>query len=158
MEAKRKFGKFGEYGIFILLVFFSLTLFFYFFRNRNKGTYRCNSRHGCPTCPYIENGRRFCKFESTGEMWNIEKCITCKSTNLIYLLECKKCKKQYIGETKRSLCERFGEHRRAINNPRNSKAKTAVPMHFNLPGHSIADLRLILLKIQNSEKTLSRKL
>ena len=85
LEAKRKFGKFGEYGIFILLVFFSLTLFFYFFRNRNKGTYRCNSRHGCPTCPYIENGRRFCKFEQTGEIWNIEKCITCKSTNLINL-------------------------------------------------------------------------
>ena len=33
--------------------------------------------------------------------------ITCKSTNLTYMIECLRCKKQYIGETKRMLRERL---------------------------------------------------
>ena len=81
------------------------------------GTFRCNSRHGCLTCPInIDDGRTTYTFSTTGETREIKQHITCKSNNLTYMIECKKCKKQYIGETKRSLRERFTEHRQVTNN------------------------------------------
>lgn len=33
-----------------------------------SGTFRCNSKHGCLTCPYIDNGRTTYTFSNTGEM------------------------------------------------------------------------------------------
>ena len=50
------------------------------------------------------------------EARKITDTISCKSKNLIYLIECKKCHHQYIGDTKRQLSGRFGEHRRSILN------------------------------------------
>ena len=77
--------------------------------NHSFGTFRCNSKHGCLACPHIDNERTNYTFiNNTGE---IKQQMTCKSTNLIYMIECKRCKKQYIGETKRTLRERFTEHR-----------------------------------------------
>ncbi|KAL9972658.1 hypothetical protein ACROYT_G019009 [Oculina patagonica] len=112
------------------------------------GTFRCNSKHGSLTCPHIENGRRTYTFNNTGEVREIKHRITCKSSNLTYMIECNKCKKQYIGETKRSIRERFAEHRQATNNPRHANASAAVPTHFNLPDHSIQDMTLIPLELQ----------
>ena len=83
--------------------------------------------------------------------------MTCKSTNLIYMIECKRCKKQYIGETKRTLSERFTEHRQATNNPGHANASAAVPTHFNLPDHSIEDMALIPLELQPTLNTSRRK-
>ena len=105
------------------------------------GTFRCNSRHGCLTSPYINHG----KTSYTGETRQLKHHITCYSTNLTYIIQCNRCKKQYIGETKRTLRERFKEHRQATNNPLHANATAAVPSHFNQPGHSIADMELIPL-------------
>ena len=51
---------------------------------------------------------------ATSEQRKIIDHLSCKSKNLIYLIQCNKCKFQYIGETKRQLNERFGEHCRSI--------------------------------------------
>ena len=80
--------------------------------NHSFGTFRCNSKHGCLTCPHIDNERTNYTFSNAGKVWEIKRQMTCKSTSLIYMTECKRCKKQYIGETKRTLRERFtAEHR-----------------------------------------------
>ena len=73
------------------------------------------------------------------------------------MIECKRCHKQYIGETKRTLRERFTEHRQSTNNPDHANASAAVPSHFNLPDHSLADIRLIPLELQPSKNTARRK-
>ena len=73
------------------------------------------------------------------------------------MIECKKCKKQYIGETKRTLRERFSEHRQATNNTNHANASAAVPAHFNSPGHSLSDIRLIPLELQKLNDTSRRK-
>ena len=67
--------------------------------NHSFGTFRCNSKHGCLTCPHIDNERTNYTFNNTGEVREIKQQMTCKSTNLIYMIECKRCKKQYIRET-----------------------------------------------------------
>ena len=66
-------------------------------------------------------------------------------------------KKQYIGEAKRMLRERFKEHRQATNNPNHSNATVAVPTHFNFPGHSSKDMRLIPLELQRPSNNGSRR-
>ena len=122
-----------------------------------SGTFRCNSTHGCLTCPYIDDARTSYTFSNTGETRQIKQHITCNSTNLTYMIECKKCKKQYIGETKRTIRERFTEHRQATNNPHHANSTAAVPTHFNLPGHSSADMRLIPLELQPTINASRRK-
>ena len=122
-----------------------------------SGTFRCNSTHGCLTCPYIDDARTSYTFSNTGETRQIKRHITCNSTNLTYMIECKKCKKQYIGETKRTIRERFTEHRQATNNPHHANSTAAVPTHFNLPGHSSADMRLIPLELQPTINASRRK-
>jgi len=114
------------------------------------GTFHCDSKHGCLTCPFIENGRTSYTFTNTGGTRQIRHHITCNSTNLTYMTECKKCKKQYIGETKRTLRKRFSEHRQATNNRLHANATYtgAVLSYFHLPGHSITDMGLIPLELQ----------
>lgn len=54
-------------------------------------------------------------------------------------------------------CERFTEHRQATNHPNHFNASAAVPTHFNLPDHSIADIWVIALELQPSKHTARRK-
>ena len=62
------------------------------------------------------------------------------------MIQCKRCKNNiYIGDTKRTLRERFKEQRQATLH---ANATAAVPSHFNQPGHSIANMELIPLKLQ----------
>ena len=76
------------------------------------------------------------------------------SDNLIYMINCKRCLKtdttlpsQYIGQTGCTLREHFGEHRRGMQN----STDESVPIHFNLPHHTLNDVELIpLLKVRNS--------
>ena len=121
------------------------------------GTFCSGSKHGCLTCPFIENGRTSCTFTNTGETRQIRHRITCNSTNLTYMIECKKCNKQYIDETKRTLRERFSELRQATSNPLHANAAAPVPSHFNLPGHSMTDMGLIALELQPTPSASRRK-
>ena len=53
----------------------------------------------------------------------------------------------YIGQPARTLRERFGEHRRGVQN----NIDESVPIHFNLPHHTLNDVELIpLRKVRNS--------
>ena len=73
------------------------------------------------------------------QTWKVEKKFNCESFNIIYLIQCKKCDKKYIGTTGRQL-----KHRLAyIFNQVISRATGA---HFNLPGHSLAQLKVTILE------------
>ena len=54
-----------------------------------------------------------------------------------------KCKKRYIGRTGRLLKFRMAEHRGYISNQVVSKATGA---HFNLPGHSLENMKFPVLE------------
>lgn len=60
-----------------------------------------------------------------------------------------KCDKQYIGETNKTLNQRFQQHKGYVNNKKLDKATGA---HFNLPGHSVSDMRIsVVEKIYNQD-------
>ena len=64
--------------------------------------------------------------------------LSCKSSNLIYLIECVLCKQQYVGETSLKLQQRFAHHRSdtKLNKP------TSVSLHFNSPNHHFGLARI----------------
>ena len=62
------------------------------------------------------------------------------------MISCNKhnCKeKRYIGETGRILKYRLAEHRGYVTNNVTSQATGA---HFNLPGHSLANMNIVILE------------
>ena len=60
-------------------------------------------------------------------------------TICVYLIECQKinCKQKYIWETERNITTRIMEHRGYIINFKHK----ATGDHFNLPGHSVKDMK-----------------
>jgi tripartite motif-containing protein 2/3 len=80
----------------------------------------------------------------TGKTYPITEHMDCKSTWVVYLITCCKCKKQYIGKTVNKLYTRISNTRSQIKNFNTpTSLKLPYAQHFNLPGHSIADLSLM---------------
>ena len=61
---------------------------------------------------------------------------------------------QYVGESERSLQDRFSEHRGYVTHQNLTKA---TGYHFNLPGHSVSDMRVTILEKIHSSDPLVRK-
>ncbi len=81
----------------------------------------------------------------TSTVSNFKVCINgnvnCKSANVIYCIECAKCNKQYIGETRQEFHKRMTSHRHDITH----NIETAVSEHFNLPNHSMNDIKTFII-------------
>ena len=116
-----------------------------------KGMKKCGSN--CTACPYIREGN---SFKINGKEWKIKKQLDCNSYNLVYAIFCTKenCKEVYIGETKRMLKYRLANHRGYVVNQMTDKATGA---HFNMPGHSLADLRVSVIEQTRGKSTEYRK-
>ena len=69
---------------------------------------------------------------------------------------CKKdnCRQVYIGESKRFLKARLDDHRGYIVNNHLTKA---TGQHFNLPGHSLADLSVTAIEQAKVNSLIYRK-
>ena len=67
----------------------------------------------CLTCQHIQTGTTV--RSSTGRIHQVCATATCKTRNVIYLIECKCCRLQYVGETKNPLHIRLNGHRNDIN-------------------------------------------
>ena len=106
-----------------------------------KGMTKCGK--SCPACPFIQYGKEVRIDKSS--TWKLNRRFSCETYNIIYLIECQKekCQKRYIGTTGRPLKCRLADHRGYITNQVLSRATGA---HWNLPGHSLADLRITILE------------
>ena len=105
----------------------------------------------CIACPYI-NATKNIKIDKNS-IWKINNKFTCDNYNIIYLIECNKdtCKERYIGQSKRKLSTRLADHRGYVTNLVINKP---TGFHFNLPGHSLANLTITVLeqsKFNNEE-------
>ena len=108
-------------------------------KTEKLGHFRTCGEARCGACPLYS--RDTTKFQSsvTGKSYGITGKITCKSKNLVYVINCRKCKRQYVGETGHSLRERLSQHRSDIR----LKKNTAIGVHFNSEGHSHLDVKMI---------------
>ena len=79
---------------------------------------------------------------------------TCKSSNIVYLIECVKYKKQYVGETGNSLHLRVNGHRSANYCKLPDKPVAA---NFNTLGHTFEDLTRMVIEELGSAPTKRRK-
>ena len=70
--------------------------------------------------------------------WSRSK-ITCKSSNLVYLITWKRFDLQYVGETKQPLHIRINGHRSDIWTKKNDKPVAA---HFCQPDHCTKDVEV----------------
>ena len=120
-------------------------------RNQRSMT-KCNIQD-CTACPFIKEGK---EVKINGVSWRINKQLNCKTYNIVYAIICKKdnCKEVYIGETKHMLKFRLAQHRGYVQNKDNSKA---TGQHFNMPGHSLADLMVTIIEQVKKSDTLYRK-
>ena len=106
-----------------------------------EGSSQC-LRPRCKTCPIINTNDTFTS-NSTGNTFRVRATATCKTKNIIYLIECRLCGMQYVGETENALHIRMNGHRSDIN--RNLPEKP-VAAHFNAPGHSADDLSVMVIE------------
>ena len=107
----------------------------------------------CPFTGEAADGKRVVKevfVTSSKTLLALKHCMTCQTSNCLYLLTCSKDKLQYVGETGRTVAKRFAEHRDSIHQETTS---TPVGQHFQEAGHrQEADsimLPIIKLKTDN---------
>ena len=119
-----------------------------------KGMFKCAKQ--CPACPFVKEDK-IVKTNNKKGRWILNRKLSCENSNVVYMIECQKsnCKQnRYIGETGRALKYRLAEHRGYIVN---SLTNTATGAHFTSPGHSLSDMRILILeqvkiKVQPIEK------
>ena len=75
--------------------------------------------------------------------WKINKKLTCDTFNCVYLIECEKCGNKYIGEKGRIIRNCLSEHRGYVNN---QLVSVSTGEHFNLPGHSLANMKITIIE------------
>ena len=68
--------------------------------------------------------------------------LTCKTSNVIYLISCAKCKVQYVGLTSQKVKNRFSQHKSHI---KNDNLNTFLCNHFNSNDHSFSDCRVQII-------------
>jgi hypothetical protein len=92
----------------------------------------------CKCCTSIICGPSYSD-TSGSTIFYIEQNFNCNSQDIIYLIHCNKCDIQYVGQTARKLKDRLNNHRSDII----CKRSTAISLHFNLPKHSMDNLRIM---------------
>ena len=83
-------------------------------------------------CRHISSTTKFTSFQTKQE-FKIFHNTTCKSNNIIYLMECRKCKTQYVGKCETAFNIRLNNHRTNAYHP----TKDSIPAckHFHGDGH-----------------------
>ena len=106
----------------------------------SRGTFAC-LKPRCLTCQHIINDRTISR---NGAVFNITGHYNCGTSGVVYLISCARCPDAwYFGESGNPLRTRLNGHRRSI-----VQKNTAIPVghHFNLPGHGIEDLKILVVR------------
>ena len=102
----------------------------------------CCGRNRCKTCPILLTTTTFIS-NTNGHQHEIRHSVNCKSYNIVYLIQCLKCGHQYVGETGQCLNQRMNSHRSDVVN--HKFEGKPVSRHFNSEGHSLKDLRVMVI-------------
>ena len=80
----------------------------------DPGFWPCRTDIRCACCKTYGQFTRTVTSNTTGETITLRQHTTCKTSNVIYLIECMKCSDQYIGETGHPVHHRGTQHRSDI--------------------------------------------
>ncbi|CAJ0955407.1 unnamed protein product [Ranitomeya imitator] len=109
-----------------------------FLQTPRRGTFPCLQ---CAQCANVLRGHKI-SHPLTGADIPIRGFFTCQSTQVVYAIKCP-CGKIYVGETSQAIKDRISHHKSDI---RCGKFHLPIPYHFREGGHSIAQLRFLVLE------------
>ena len=121
--------------------------------NETVGNFRCSTNR-CKTCPILKTTNVFIS-KATGERFTIKIHATCKTNNIVYLIECRRCGLQYVGESGQPLHKRMNGHRFDVTHGRVEESPVAA--HFRSAGHSEADLSVCVIDRLWTDDVIRRK-
>ena len=113
----------------------------------------------CNTCSFIQEGKKTVSSNNKKICINLQESVTCESKNVVYCISCDKAACnfiQYIGETQAKLKVRFSQHLGYVRSADYEKYPTG--KHFNLPGHSMTNMKLSILEKCKIESSNYRKI
>ena len=119
----------------------------------HEGSRQCGRRR-CKTCAHVRTGTDFTS-AATGKKFSARVSATCKTSNIIYLIQCRKCKMQYVGETENPLHLRMNGHRSDYY--RRLPDKPVARHFFNTPGHTFEDVSVMIIEQLHSADSMRRK-
>ena len=116
-----------------------------------KGMKKCNNL--CSACPFVDERKII---HESNFNWTISKKVDCNTSNVIYMIICTKagCNMRYIGETERELRKRFSDHKGYIEN---KHLNTVTGFHFNSVGHSLDNVKILIIEKVRKLDTQYRK-
>ena len=79
----------------------------------------------CKTWPILMVTDEFCS-HTTGKVFEVKFCASCKSSNVIYLITCRRCGLQHVGEMGQPFYMRVNGHRYDITQLSNEESPVAV--------------------------------
>ncbi|CAJ0968550.1 unnamed protein product [Ranitomeya imitator] len=112
-----------------------------FLQTQKKGTFPCLQ---CAQCANVLKGPKI-SHQQTGADIPIRGFFTCNSKQVIYAIKCP-CGKIYVGETMQTIKDRISHHKSDI---RCGKNYLPIPYHFQEAGHSVTQLRFLVLEQVN---------
>ena len=98
----------------------------------------------CNICKYINN-IKFIQGNNFNSQFLIAQNTSCNTNNCIYSIHCTFCthlNTLYVGETKNTFRDRLNQHLSDIR----CKKDTPISVHFNLPNHSISNLKATVIQ------------
>ena len=116
-----------------------------------NGMFKCNKP--CSICPFVRQ-QKVVKATNNDNKVQLKNHHTCEDKNVVYIVQCKKCNDQYIGETKNSLRSRFLDHAGYV---RRKEVEKSTGHHYNMPGHSLSDMTISVLKRIKQDDPMYRK-
>ena len=94
------------------------------------------------TGAHIIQGTGF-RSKVTGEKFYARVDATCKTANVVHLIECSRCGTQYVGETGNALHLHMNGHRSDFHCKSPDKPVAA---HFNTHGYSFDDMKVMVIE------------
>ena len=118
-----------------------------------RGCTPCLTHANNKCCRQLTATKQF-KSDRTGESFEIQHLLNCRSPYCLYLGYCAKCPgHQYVGKSEPAAHKRFNTHRYDVNKP----TGLSFDKHFNTPGHSFDhDAKFILLEQVKNHRTLAK--
>ena len=98
---------------------------------------------GCMTCDMLREEATFTS-TTTGKRYDVIGFATCRTSNVVYLIQCALCNQQYVGMTTQPLHKRMNSHRSDIYNDRNNGG---VARHFCSDGHTLDHFTVMVIEV-----------